>query len=37
MNNLYVIYVLNNMLDDVRNTKLDLNLKLCKTSKTIVN
>ena len=31
MNNLYNIYVLNNMLDDITNTKYDLNLKLCKT------
>ena len=37
MNNLYVIYVLNNMIDDVVDIKLDLNSKLCKTSKTIVN
>lgn len=37
MNNLYLVYVLNNMVDDVINTKMDLNLKLCKTSKMIVN
>ena len=37
MNNLLVVYVLNNMIDDVTNIKYDLNLKLCKTSKTIVN
>lgn len=37
MNNLYVVYVLNNMIYDLSNTKYDLNLKLCKTSKTIVN
>ena len=37
MNNLYLIYVLNNMIGDVTNIKMELNLKLCKTSKTIVN
>lgn len=37
MNNLYLIYVLNNMINEVTDAKLDLNSKLCKTSKTIVN
>ncbi len=37
MNNLYLVYVLNNMIDDVINIKTDLNSKLCKTSKMIVN
>ncbi len=37
MNNLFYIYVLNNMIDDVINIKYDLNMKLCKTSKKIVN
>ena len=37
MNNLYLIYVLNNLVDDVINIKTELNLQLCKTSKTIVN
>ena len=36
MNNLYLIYVLNNVVDDVINIKTELNLQLCKTSKTIV-
>lgn len=31
MNNLYVIYVLNNIIQDVNDTKFDLKLKLCKT------
>lgn len=37
MNNLLVVYVLNNMIKEVREIKTDLNLELCKTSKTIVN
>ena len=37
MNNLYLIYVLNNALDDIVNIKYDYNLKLCKISKKIVN
>ena len=37
MNNLYVIFVLNNMIDEVNDVKYNYNLKLCKTSKTIVN
>ena len=37
MNNIYTIYVLNNMIDDVFSIKYDLNLEICKTSKTIVN
>ncbi len=37
MNNLYLIYVLNNTISDVINIKTELNSKLCKTSKTIVN
>ena len=37
MNNLYLIYDLNNLVDDVINIKTELNLQLCKTSKTIVN
>lgn len=37
MNNLYVVFVLNNMIDDVTDIKLELNSKLCKTSKMIVN
>lgn len=37
MNNLYTIYILNNMIDDVFSTKYSLNLQICKTSKKIVN
>ena len=37
MNNLLVVYVLNNMIKEVREIKTDFNLELCKTSKTIVN
>ena len=37
MNNLYLIYVLNNLVDDVIDIKTELNLQLCKTSKMIVN
>ena len=37
MNNLCVVLIFNNIIEDVTDTKYNLNLKLCKTSKTIVN
>lgn len=30
MNNLYLIYVISNMIEDVEDSKLDLFLKICK-------
>lgn len=37
MNNLCAILVLNSIIEDVIETKYNLNYELCKTSKTIVN
>ena len=37
MNNLYDIYILNNIITDVKDLKLNMFLNMCKTSKTIVN